>query len=512
MLLGTLAVGLASHGYGLFRYPLYLTDEGIYMQRAWSTLEHGMLSPYTYFYDHAPGGWIALAAWSAILPGRFDAFGDPVNSGRMLMLLVHLGSVYLLFDIARRLSGGLVAPVIATTLFNLSPLAVFYQRMVLLDNLMVFWLLLTVYLVCRAEQRITAAVAAGLSFGLAVVTKENAVFFAPALGYLLYQQVKGRPSRRFSRSFYFFAAFTPVSFYLMYAALKGELFPRGLNFSLQSPPEGQVSLGYTIWWQLHRTQGSAVSGNGLFWKMMHSFWLTKDSHLLIVGAVATVVLLFQGVLSRSRRQTALVPAMLTVSYAAYLMRGSVLLDFYIVPLIPLLALNIGLLIGQAQRRAPPPVTVAVVAVLLGVLLSPAGGYLLVHSSSGRLQLLDAYRLDQTSMQTRQLAWVRSHVPATDRIVIDDDMWTSLHGANPPYRNAVSHWEASADPAVRDKVFHRSWRRIDWIVLSNKMRLAMERNNGDRRETWILDALDHHARQVWGLRQGNVALYVYRVDH
>jgi hypothetical protein len=34
-LLLSLATGAISHGYNLFSYPLYLTDEGIYMQQAW---------------------------------------------------------------------------------------------------------------------------------------------------------------------------------------------------------------------------------------------------------------------------------------------------------------------------------------------------------------------------------------------------------------------------------------------------------------------------------------------
>src|SRR4051794_8748635 len=67
-------IGLASHGWNMFRYPLYLTDEGIYMEQAWSVLKEGRLSPYTYFYDHAPMGWLALAGWVGILPGGFGAF------------------------------------------------------------------------------------------------------------------------------------------------------------------------------------------------------------------------------------------------------------------------------------------------------------------------------------------------------------------------------------------------------------------------------------------------------
>src|SRR6266568_202579 len=138
LLLISLITGAISHGYHLFLYPLYITDEGIYMQQAWSVLRQGRLSPYTYSYDHAPAGWLVIAGWVSILPHQFEALGNAINTGRVLMLLVHVASVFLLFQSTRRLSGSLIAAVMASFLFNLSPLAVYYQRQVLLDNLMVF--------------------------------------------------------------------------------------------------------------------------------------------------------------------------------------------------------------------------------------------------------------------------------------------------------------------------------------------------------------------------------------
>ena len=77
------------------------------------------------------------------------------------MLLLHLASVFFLFEIARKLSGGLLAPVIATFLFNFSPLAVYYQRMVLLDNLMVVGVLLSIYLLLRSRARLFTGVLVG---------------------------------------------------------------------------------------------------------------------------------------------------------------------------------------------------------------------------------------------------------------------------------------------------------------------------------------------------------------
>ena len=58
-----LVSGLITHGYHLFQYPLYNTDEGIYMQRAWAVIREKRLSPQTYVYDHAPVGWLIFAMW-----------------------------------------------------------------------------------------------------------------------------------------------------------------------------------------------------------------------------------------------------------------------------------------------------------------------------------------------------------------------------------------------------------------------------------------------------------------
>ena len=145
-----LVTGLITHGYHLFTYPLFSTDEGIYVERAWAVIREDRMSPQTYVYDHAPGGWLLIALWEFLLPGHFETFSNPVAGGRLLVLLLHLASVFFLFEIARKLSGGrLVAPVVATFLFNFSPLAIYYQRMILLDNIMVFWVLLSIYLLLR---------------------------------------------------------------------------------------------------------------------------------------------------------------------------------------------------------------------------------------------------------------------------------------------------------------------------------------------------------------------------
>src|SRR5262249_1847942 len=149
---------------------------------------------------------------------------------------------------------------------------------------------------------------------------------------------------------------------------------------------------------------------------------------------------------------------LAASYGFYLLRGSVLLDFYVVPIVPLLALNIALVFSSWLQRFPVKTQVFGVAVLIVALLSPFGGYFFVHGTRGQLQVADMYRLKLTNLQVAQLNWVEANIPRSSRIIIDDDMWVSLHEAG--YRLAESHYKAAADPAVRDKIFRQDWRNID----------------------------------------------------
>ncbi|SRR6266852_4485185 len=516
LLLVSLLTGALSHGYHLFLYPLYFTDEGIYMERAWSVLREARLSPYTYYYDHAPAGWLVIAGWVALLPHQFEAFGNAINTGRVLMLLVHLASVYLLFQTTRRLSGSLIAAVVACFFFNLSPLAVYYQRQVLLDNLMVFWLLLSLYLATSDDRRILTPLFSGLALGVSVVTKENTIFFVPVVSYLLYSKVRPRSNYRFALGFWLFGAFSIISLYFLYAVLKNELLPAHLNFNLNAPPAEHVSLLYTIWQQLHRSQGSILDLHSNFWTSSLDAWLPKDTFLLAGGTAATLINLFVGLRDRKRHQGELIASLLALSYAVYLVRGSVMLEFYIVPLVPFLAMNIGILVNRLlhvvpERRGlhllPGIARTAILALFFAVLLLPMGSYVLVHDE---FVLHDLYKQPLTTLQEQQLAFIRQHIPPSARVVMDDDLWVDLHDVAPVYPWAHSHWNASGDPAVRDKLFARNWRNIDYIVLSNKMLIVMQQNNTDGSENYILEALQH-ARLIWQLTYGNISLAIYQVQ-
>src|SRR5262249_39861322 len=153
---------------------------------------------------------------------------------------------------------------------------IYYQRMVLLDNMAVFWVLLSIYILLHHENRLFTGLWSGMAFGVSVITKENAIFFAPTIFYLFSRQTRGDTNRNFAIMFWLFASSTVVLVYFLFATLKGELLPPKLDFSLSQPPQGHVSLLYELWYQVHRNQGTLfVRGSYLY-----TTWLPKDGFLL----------------------------------------------------------------------------------------------------------------------------------------------------------------------------------------------------------------------------------------
>jgi hypothetical protein len=138
-----------------------------------------------------------------------------------------------------------------------------------------------------------------------------------------------------------------------------------------------------------------------------------------------------------------------------------------------------------------------------------GGYFLVIDEFGKVVPHDLYKLPLTDNQAEQVAFIRAHIPPDARIIMDDDIWVDLHDVKPYYKWAHSHWKASADPDVRDKLFQKNWQNVDYIVMSNKMLVTMQQNNGDHSYDWILQALNN-ADQIWVLNRGGISLSIYQV--
>ncbi len=447
LLVVLLALAGIAHGFNMFHYPYLENDEATYVTQGWSFITHAQLAPYTYWYDHAPGGWIFLSLWLK-LAGGIHAFGGMIYSGRVFMLLLHMTSALILYFIALRLTHRRVAGVIAVILFSLSPLELYFGRRVLLDNIMTFWMLLSILLTVVAKGRMKFTLASAITFSIAILSKENAVVIAPALLYWLFT-TGGKKHRKYLLTQWTLAVAGIVGIYFLYALLKGELFPAG---TLLGGAHDHVSLLGSL-----QTQGS----RGAFawpWDPAGDFyhgvldWLRIDWRIITAGAVATILGIIVAVRERSYRFVSL----LLIFSWLFLARGKLVIVFYIVPILPLLALMIGMLVSYPQqwlgriKYLPYIYPTAAVLLLLGW-----------YSNIP----LTSWKNDETSNQQLAVNWVISNVPENSTIVIDDYAYPPLRYDH-NYVNADWIWKIEYDPQITGKI-RGDWQNIQYILLTHE---------------------------------------------
>ncbi len=495
LILLLMAVGLVAHGFNMFNFPSFTFngDEGIYTSQALAVLE-GRLSPYTYWYDHAPGGWILLAAWMTLSSGA-NAFGSTIDSGRVLMLLLHLAMVHRLYRVAREFGCGPAPAALATLLFSLSPLAIFYQRPVTLDTLMLFWTLISLDLLLDGQGRLSRVALSGACFGLAMLTKETAIFLLPAMLLLAFQE-RRRHHGHFAVIGWVLPMGIVTSWYLLYAALKGELLPYALTAGLLGDPTPHVSLIETLLWQMGRSGGGMFSLDNQFWYFLREDWMWRDRALLLGGVIAVALNLLRG----ARDRLMLTVGLFGLLPLYYLARGGLVFNFYILFAIPFLCLNIAALLNPLFARLPARASAALVVVLVGALAAN-------YWREGTIQPLYASRSSQAGHAA--IAWIRANVPSHSMIVADDAFWPDLRapGANDPaFPNVHSHWKVGQDPEVAEDIFAGDWRRVDYLIMTP----GLEKNFIGAKYPIALEAFEHaHPIRRWAA--DGVSVELWKVD-
>jgi len=485
LVLALVGIGLVAQGVNMLNYPsfTFTGDEGVYAQQAWAVLREGRLAPYAYTYDHAPGGWLLLAGWMGLTGGPLT-FGGAIDSGRVLMLLLHLAMVPLLYHLARNLGCAPLAAALGAFVFSVSPLAVFYQRMLLLDTIMLFWAMLSLTLLLDSRGRQGYTVLSGICFALALLTKETALFLMPALLLIAWQE---RREGHLGLGAWLLSVLAVTSIYPLYALLRGELLPT----------DSGPSLIGTLRWQVARDGGGAFNLDNQFWQLVRGDWLPRDPLLLVGGVVATIVNLLRGVgRGGIRDRHTLVAGLLGALPLLYLARGGLVFSFYILFAIPFLCLNLAVLFGPFFARLPSTTGALAVVTALGLI----GGYL----AAGTIQPL--YQERPAAAGRQAVTWIKGNVPAESLIVTHDSLWTDLHEpgrGGPAFPNAHNHWKVALDPAIRDGVFKGTWQTVDYLVISPDLQDDFEAANN----TVALEALRNaHLVKQWAVDGSELELW------
>lgn len=430
----TLVIALLSLGYGLFDYPYFEEDEGTYTAQAVSLISQGTLSPYTYWYDHAPLGWIMLSGWM-LLTGGITAFGLSLDSGRVMMLVLHLATNLLIVIIAKKWKTKTIATFLAILLFNLSPLAIYYHRRILLDNIMTPLLLASLLFSNWKKHRLMPLILGATCLALAVLVKETAIVFVPA--YLVAVLTQLHPKQRTVGLIVTTAWFAGLlSLYPIFAGLKGELLPN----------PNKVTLLGTLSFQVHRTGGFFLDSNSNF---SNSFtrWFELDQIYIYLAGASLI-----GYLILARRKTWY--RLLTISlisYLVFLIRGGIVIDFYIVPLLALVTLVMSVALSEIIKQ-PRGKTLLIVCLF---------GIIPVYGISYQA---DHWLVNETKPQRLAIEWISDNLDKDTVLAVNSASLTDLRIRG--FSRSDWYLKIERDPAVAEKIGF-DWGKIEYTLGSHE---------------------------------------------
>jgi hypothetical protein len=460
-LFGCLVVVGAAMAWNLQGYPGRVNDdEGTYAARAWAMIYSHHLANYTYFWDHPFLGWATIAGW-ALLTDGFHRDLRAVMVGRELMWVTTLVSCALVYGLSRRLPVNRFFACVAVLAFGLSPVAIFYHRVVSLDNLATMWALAAFLLATSARRSLTAAVCSGGCLALATWSKETIALLLPAVLWALGQQLGrqpagSRPARQIRRKYVraFLVMYGGiVALYPLLAAVKGELVPG----------QGHVSLLSELGYQLvgRQSTGSLLDVHSATFYQARQ-WVTLDPWLTLGG----VAVLAGGLALRRCRPCALA----LLIQVLYMVKGGYVPYAFVTAMLPFAAILIAAVLdwcwaqgGPGAGRAWPRLPVLAAGAACAVLVLPGWGRALVAQS----------RASGFAAENAAVAWIAAHVRPGQVVVCDDYLWPDVKmrtRATPVYL-----WTVNYDPAVMREVLPLGYRDISYLVLdpsSSQTRTAL----------------------------------------
>ena len=456
----------------MLHWPNIQFDEGTYVSYAWA-VEHGALAPYTYGYGHPPLSWLIITLWTW---GR-GIFGDgtySVDAARQLMFVVTLVSSSLVFILARRLEMGRVFAAAAVILFGLCPLALFYHRAVLLDNIAIAWTLAAFVLALTPRRRLWAFAGSGACFAAAALSKETILVLVPAL-FLAAARNADQRTRRYCLTLFVSLFGLLAATYPLFAALKGELLPGEAHVSL---------LGTTIVQLFTREGTGSVLDADSQAQAIVAYWLQLDPWLVGAALVLSPI-----ALARGSTRAVTVAFLIQV---VMVLRPGYLPNMYVLGLLPFAALTVAgasEAVWRRSRAMPFPAlawSIRAAAAGLALVLVLAVGARWAHRDH------DATTIALDGPRRAAERWLVHNIGHDKRLIVGDEFWIHLvqHGFDKTpvaggffSRTVVVYWPLDYDPAVKRR-FPGGWKDFDYVVSTEAVRSTTEQT------PTTLEALEH----------------------
>src|SRR3989344_984950 len=471
-------------------YPQRFEDEGTYMSQAWAIQKRGTLTHYTYWYDHPPAGWIQLAGYTSST-NALNRYRSAITAGREFMLVLHLIVIVLLFILARRLGIGSLAAEIGTLFYSLSPLTVEFSRYVLLDNVALPWFLAAFVLALSPRRHIKTAVGAAICMSIAVLSKETFIVLMPVLLYGLWYYGDIR-NRRYMITVFGVVFAMLIGTYVLYAALKNELFP-GV---------GHVSLLGSMLWQIAGREGSGSifdaqsSSRGLI-----AYWLRIDYWMMLAGIAALPFAFFY-------RKLRVAGVGLLIGLIL-LLRGGYLPYPYIVAILPFAALIFAgalhhVVITQLQKKRDSAAYQLLTRILSDDLAIITALFIAPVWYS-KLRILTT--VDQDSSSRQAVDWAVENIsPRGNRLVVESAIWTDLEDRGFSQPDPIWLYKTETDQTVVKTI--GGWRGINYVILNGT---TVGAKDFERTFPTLSEAINH-SQIVTQFGTDNQRVLIYKVQH
>jgi endoglucanase len=171
-------------------------------------------------------------------------------------------------------------------------------------------------------------------------------------------------------------------------------------------------------------------------------------------------------------------ALLGLSFWIFLGRGGIVIEFYITPLIPIMALCIGVVLGgffimltRQIKGANLDFLFKLATLLIVVLYFEYNQTNHAYGQHNTGHFL--FESNQTAAQIQAVEWIRTYLNPDDIIVIDNYSFLELRIPKDPdsvvFPNAHWYWKVDQDPEIKVGVMKNSAELIDAIAATPQMR-------------------------------------------
>lgn len=406
--------------------PTSTIGEGLHVAQAFN-LERTSHLLYPASWAELSAGWWQLAAF-ANFTDAFQHATSAIAAGREAMVAAHVLACLALWLLARRIGLTRLGATGAVVFYAISPLAIEYHRLVLLDNLAVPWLLIAFLFASVRFAKGLAYPIAIASFAAAVATKPTFLVLLPVLGWLIWRGLTWTQDR------------TPRLISAIVLSVLGLAYLAAVwRYGEALPGIEQTN----IWSNLSTSLYGNVEELGNAQRL-----IGLDPILPAFGAVGVIA----GLRLRWLRPFS-VGVLIEV---AFWFAPGAHPETYVVAVIPLVALLVAGVIDAAIRagakQGQPFLQrpIAIVAVLL--LVGNAG----LAAAFWPKSIVSIYSGHQERPRYAATSWIASNVRPKDKLIVDDAMWVDLVVAGINEKRLVTFAKA------------RDWKSYQYLVAVPQM--------------------------------------------